>query len=813
MNNVNTHILFNNSEFRKHYYKYYNLKKKWLLNNGNIWFNKECKKNNIIPKYATIKNKAYSNPSWKSKKQYSLIRINNELKFLYFKKHNLALKLYHQELCNMKFFGHYWHNIKQNMLEKLSTFVKKKYEDLNHKLRNLSHRNVPIDTVTGSPSFQFQNPVKNLTEINFNQNELSHIEKAYKSNFQQPKLNSQIDTIIAEVEHIIQSSNNEDKNSIKFEIKQQLEKHIQNNNNQLGEHKTFNHKTMRQVLQKVKDNNLTIGKADKGNIITIDSKDNIIQKTNTFLENPIYMKLKSDPTARFQKQLKDQLKQCKIVIPQERIKTLINPNPKAPMFRSTTKLHKENYPIRPIVNYTPAPAYRTKKFLNKQLNESLIIENKYNIKNTGQLIQELQKIKINPNIKIISLDIENMYTNIPIQETLNIIKSQMESLLIENDIIQQTIGLLNTALKQNYFSFNSEFFQQIDGLPMGSPLSSLLADIFLQHLETTHIQRLKDKHNILYYGRFVDDIIIIYENPADISSNILQSFNDIHEKIKYTLEVENGNTLNFLDITVRRHQTKFTFNIFRKPTTSKNSIHNQSYYPDTYKWANFRHLLNRLNTTPLNKINYKKEFNTIKEIALHNNFSIHDVHKLNNKIKMKLKLKTYTTLQHPKKDNNQSWYPLTYRKNLSENIKTTLKKHGINISHKIRNNYKYRLINKPCTNDKMNNSGIYKLNCTCGTCYIGRTTRKFKERLKEHRNSFKYNYPEKSKFSAHLLENGHPFGPDNETFEIVKIVNNKNLIDILEQLEIYKTSKVQNVVNEQFPNFDNPLFHTRLKIT
>ena len=52
--------------------------------------------------------------------------------------------------------------------------------------------------------------------------------------------------------------------------------------------------------------------------------------------------------------------------------------------------------------------------------------------------------------------------------------------------------------------------------------------------------------------------------------------------------------------------------------------------PETYKWSNFRHLLNRWNTTPLNKINYKKEFNIIKEIALHNNFSIHDVHKLNN---------------------------------------------------------------------------------------------------------------------------------------------------------------------------------------
>ena len=82
------------------------------------------------------------------------------------------------------------------------------------------------------------------------------------------------------------------------------------------------------------------------------------------------------------------------------------------------------------------------------------------------------------------------HCNIHIQETLNIIKSQMESLLIDNDIIQQTIDLLNTTLQQNYFTFNSEFYLQLDGLPMGSPWSSLLADIFLQNLEAAHIQQL-----------------------------------------------------------------------------------------------------------------------------------------------------------------------------------------------------------------------------------------------------------------------------------------------------------------------------------
>ena len=34
-----------------------------------------------------------------------------------------------------------------------------------------------------------------------------------------------------------------------------------------------------------------------------------------------------------------------------------NSNPTAPIFHTATKVHKENYPIRPIVNYKPATTY------------------------------------------------------------------------------------------------------------------------------------------------------------------------------------------------------------------------------------------------------------------------------------------------------------------------------------------------------------------------------------------------------------------------------------------------------------------------
>ena len=82
------------------------------------------------------------------------------------------------------------------------------------------------------------------------------------------------------------------------------------------------------------------------------------------------------------------------------------------------------------------------------------------------------------------------------------------------------------------------------------------------------------------------------------------------------------------------------------------------------------------NPLGLSKENYNKEFNTIKQIALqlHNKFNMQKVHKLNNKIKMKLKLKIYTTLQHPKWIKNRFGFRLLIGGIYLRSLKTILKK-------------------------------------------------------------------------------------------------------------------------------------------
>ena len=451
---------FNHQDFKRNYYKYYNIKKKFLVNNANIYFNHICKTEQLIPKFALSKNISYSKPSRITNEQYTRNRINNELKYLYSKKQFMSLQLYNIELYNLNFFGNFWHQIKQSMLAKLSEFIKKKYVTLENKLQLL--RKQKCNTNKCKPknycSFQFHEPVKNLTNIQFSASEYEQIYNNYKSNMSLPKDNIILDNIIVDTESIIQNNKNVDQPQIRYQIKSELEKHFINKIPAKGT--TRNKKSVKpinNIIRKIKSNNLTINKADKGNVLTIEDKDVLKNKTLQFLDNPNFVKLKTDPTSRYPKEIKEICKKSKLIINQNDKYNLINPNPKAPNLRTNTKIHKQNFPVRPVVNYIPAPAYKFKKFLKNLLKTTLIIDNKYNIKNTVNLTEQLKDIKITNKTKIISLDIKDLYSNIPINEIIDIIRDQLKLLKQDDDKTNQIISLLELTLKQNYFKYNNDY--------------------------------------------------------------------------------------------------------------------------------------------------------------------------------------------------------------------------------------------------------------------------------------------------------------------------------------------------------------------
>jgi hypothetical protein len=127
---------------------------------------------------------------------------------------------------------------------------------------------------------------------------------------------------------------------------------------------------------------------------------------------------------------------------------------------------------------------------------------------------------------MLTYDIKDLYVNIPIKETLMITKSIL--LKHETQITKQIITLLETILQQNYFSFENNLYQPEKGISMGSPISNTIAEIFLQLIENTHLKQLLDTNSIIFYTRYVDDILMIYDIQC-INSNIIHEYiNQIH---------------------------------------------------------------------------------------------------------------------------------------------------------------------------------------------------------------------------------------------------------------------------------------------
>jgi len=86
-------------------------------------------------------------------------------------------------------------------------------------------------------------------------------------------------------------------------------------------------------------------------------------------------------------------------------------------------------------------------------------------------------------------DIKDLYVNIPITETTDITTTKLLK-HNEPEITTQICKLLETILQQNYFIFQEQIYQPDKGIAMGSPISGIIAEIFLQHLEHIHIRPL-----------------------------------------------------------------------------------------------------------------------------------------------------------------------------------------------------------------------------------------------------------------------------------------------------------------------------------
>ena len=115
--------------------------------------------------------------------------------------------------------------------------------------------------------------------------------------------------------------------------------------------------------------------------------------------------------------------------------------------------------------------------------------------------------------------------------------------------------LLEFATKKSHFIFDGQYYDQIDGVAMGSPLGPVLANIFMCHFEEEWVFNNNARPSIWF--RYVDDTFTLFDSK-NTSTQFLHYLNNCHANIKFTVEFEENNTIPFLDILIKLHSHTFS---------------------------------------------------------------------------------------------------------------------------------------------------------------------------------------------------------------------------------------------------------------
>ena len=84
---------------------------------------------------------------------------------------------------------------------------------------------------------------------------------------------------------------------------------------------------------------------------------------------------------------------------------------------------------------------------------------------------------------------------------------------------------------------------------MNNPFSSLFTDIFVDNLEKI-LEKYPIFMNVVYWYRYVDDIFVAFKGTERQIIIFLDFLNTLHPNIEFTLDVEENNSINFLDLTI-----------------------------------------------------------------------------------------------------------------------------------------------------------------------------------------------------------------------------------------------------------------------
>lgn len=787
---------------------FYKTSLKFGLANLNIWFTSECIRRKVTPTFINIKCKSSSFAASKATAAARSTWLQWERTRWFATRDRLSLQKYELSL-HLAAILHpaEWETlldtVKSRVFRICSHRKEKQVSKLERMVRSQTRSPTKVNQTVSQNHPNFFPRIVNLSSSTLNHNESALLQKGLKHSPVSPPNSNSLKNMCIHMDNTL--SNDAARTETKHAVTQTIKQHLKHStHSQLSSSDVT---TAKQLKAKITQENLTVTKADKGNSIVILDKEDYNKKVQDFINTNEISSLKTDPTNTHLTTLKQELNESKALFPYPQ--RFLPRNPLPPRLYGLPKIHKPAIPIRPVVSYTNTLTHRIAHKLNRDFRQHVHYTSQHTILNSVELISKIKDTPVPANAKLVSFDVSSLFPSIPTSECKDLLKDIIDKSSCAVPIKTELFNLISLCIDANYFKFNDIFYKQDSGLPMGSPLSPLLADIFMDNWENNLFQsRHPLLNNLVYWHRYVDDILALWTGTHRQLNIFTQFINSLHANINLTTEIEDKHrSLNFLDLTITLVNDHHEFNIYRKPTHTDTIIHNTSQHPPAHKHAAFRTMIHRLFSVPMSPENTKKEINTIKHIATMNGYNSCLIDKIIHRKMNTINIQKHTSLTPIKEHTETKYITIPYVGPLSLKIAATLKKFNIRTTFQTQFSLQKTLSNNKDPIPTIEQCGVYALTCNnCNAIYIGQTGRKFIHRIKEHERAWRKQTPSLSHFADHLTDNQHTFNR-NTNFHILEIENRYWHRMKLETLHIHTSLSNNNTVtlNQNIPEISSPL--------